>query len=286
MRNWKKVIGVAAAAAMTAAMMMPTSVFAADETFKIGVIGPMTGDYAQYGTNVYNAAKIAADEINENGGFNGYKVEILDAGDDQGDPEKAVEQATVSVPDMEMGWGELEEVRPTPIWIEVLGKLVFWSIVVALIVAVLVSIVLLFRWMIKSFYQTDRGRKETLEAGVEEKTESIAYREKRKRAQLFIGIEPSAKIRRAYKKTIEGAFGRRQKKKEQERKEAVWLGLANSLTAQELTRQAWGDTGHEDWEQLTELYEQARYGGTEPEREQARAAVKLSGKILHMIKKK
>ena len=86
MKNWKKVIGVASAAAMTAAMMMPTSVFAADdETFKIGVIGPMTGDYAQYGTNVYNAAKIAADEINENGGFNGYKVEILDAGDDQGD---------------------------------------------------------------------------------------------------------------------------------------------------------------------------------------------------------
>lgn len=59
MKNWKKVIGVASAAAMTAAMMMPTSVFAADETFKIGVIGPMTGDYAQYGTNVYNAAKIA-----------------------------------------------------------------------------------------------------------------------------------------------------------------------------------------------------------------------------------
>ena len=90
MKNWKKVIGVASAAAMTAAMMMPASVFAADETFKIGVIGPMTGDYAQYGTNVYNAAKIAADEINENGGFNGYNVEVLAAGDDQGDPEKAV----------------------------------------------------------------------------------------------------------------------------------------------------------------------------------------------------
>ena len=50
----------------------------------------MTGDYAQYGNGVYNAAKIAADEINANGGFNGYQVEILDAGDDQGDPEKAV----------------------------------------------------------------------------------------------------------------------------------------------------------------------------------------------------
>ena len=90
MKNMKKVLAVTAAVAMTAAMM-PTAVFADDaETFKIGVIGPMTGDYAQYGNGVYNAAKIAADEINANGGFNGYQVEILDAGDDQGDPEKAV----------------------------------------------------------------------------------------------------------------------------------------------------------------------------------------------------
>ncbi|MCD8198498.1 MAG: ABC transporter substrate-binding protein [Lachnospiraceae bacterium] len=60
------------------------------ETFKIGVIGPMTGDYAQYGLGVYNAAVIAAEEINAAGGINGYQIEILDAGDDQGDPEKAV----------------------------------------------------------------------------------------------------------------------------------------------------------------------------------------------------
>lgn len=90
MRNWKKVLSVTAAAAMAVTAMAPVSVFAEGETFKIGVIGPMTGDYAQYGTNVYNAAKIAADEINEAGGINGAQVEILDAGDDQGDPEKAV----------------------------------------------------------------------------------------------------------------------------------------------------------------------------------------------------
>ena len=90
MKNWKKVLSLTAAVAMTATMM-PVSVFAAeDETFKIGVIGPMTGDYAQYGLGVYHAAQVAAEEINANGGFNGYKVEILDAGDDQGDPEKAV----------------------------------------------------------------------------------------------------------------------------------------------------------------------------------------------------
>ena len=32
----------------------------------------------------------AAEEVNANGGFNGYNVEVLAAGDDQGDPEKAV----------------------------------------------------------------------------------------------------------------------------------------------------------------------------------------------------
>ena len=90
MKNWKKVLSLTAAVAMTATMM-PVSVFAAeDETFKIGVIGPMTGDYAQYGLGVYHVAQVAAEEINANGGFNGYNVEILDAGDDQGDPEKAV----------------------------------------------------------------------------------------------------------------------------------------------------------------------------------------------------
>ena len=86
MKNWKKVLGLTAAVAMTATMM-PTAVFADDaDTFKVGVIGPMTGDYAQYGLGVYHAAQVAAEEINANG----YNVEILDAGDDQGDPEKAV----------------------------------------------------------------------------------------------------------------------------------------------------------------------------------------------------
>ena len=90
MRNLKKALSVTAAVAMAVTTVAPVSVFAEDETFKIGVIGPMTGDYAQYGLGVYNAAKIAADEINAAGGMNGYQIEILDAGDDQGDPEKSL----------------------------------------------------------------------------------------------------------------------------------------------------------------------------------------------------
>ena len=90
MKNMKRVLAVTAAVAMTAAMM-PTAVFADEaETPKIGVIGPMTGDYAQYGLGVYHAVQLAAEEVNASGGFNGYNVEVLAAGDDQGDPEKAV----------------------------------------------------------------------------------------------------------------------------------------------------------------------------------------------------
>ena len=64
MRNLKKVLSITAAAAMAVSTVTPVSVFAeSEETFKIGVIGPMTGDYAQYGNGVYNAARIAADEI-------------------------------------------------------------------------------------------------------------------------------------------------------------------------------------------------------------------------------
>ena len=80
----------AAAAAETIAAAGETSAAADGASFKIGLTGPLTGAAAAYGNAVVNGAKLAADEINANGGFNGYQVEILDAGDDQADPEKAV----------------------------------------------------------------------------------------------------------------------------------------------------------------------------------------------------
>ena len=61
MRNLKKVLSITAAAAMAVSTVTPVSVFAeSEETFKIGVIGPMTGDAAQYGLGVYHAAQVAA----------------------------------------------------------------------------------------------------------------------------------------------------------------------------------------------------------------------------------
>ncbi len=39
----------------------------------IGGIGPLTGDYANYGTAARNGAQIAVDEINAAGGVSGFK---------------------------------------------------------------------------------------------------------------------------------------------------------------------------------------------------------------------
>ncbi len=90
MRNWKKALSVTAAAAVAvSALAAPVSVQAAEETFKIGSIGPMTGSAAVYGNAVMNSIQIAVDEINEAGGVNGYQLEF-NPQDDENDAEKTV----------------------------------------------------------------------------------------------------------------------------------------------------------------------------------------------------
>ena len=57
--------------------------------FKIGAIGPSTGDAAVYGIAVQNGAELAVKEINEAGGINGYQIEY-NFQDDECDNEKSV----------------------------------------------------------------------------------------------------------------------------------------------------------------------------------------------------
>ena len=59
------------------------------DVFMIGSIGPTTGDNAIYGTAVKNGIQLAVDEINADGGINGYQIEYKFE-DDQSDSEKAV----------------------------------------------------------------------------------------------------------------------------------------------------------------------------------------------------
>lgn len=89
MKNLKKIISVTAAAAMVMSTVAPVSVFADDETFKIGGIGPVTGAAAIYGQAVKNATELAINEVNEDGGINGYQVEFQFE-DDENDAEKSL----------------------------------------------------------------------------------------------------------------------------------------------------------------------------------------------------
>ncbi len=89
MKNMKKVLSLTAAAAMAASLLAPSAAFADDGVFKIGMIGPLTGGAALYGSAVRDAAQIAVDEINEAGGIAGYQIEY-NPQDDEHDAEKSV----------------------------------------------------------------------------------------------------------------------------------------------------------------------------------------------------
>jgi branched-chain amino acid transport system substrate-binding protein len=77
------------------------STAAASTPFKVGVAGPMTGDYATYGKSHKEGAEIAMDELNAAGGVNGGKVSLA-IGDDLGDPKQAVLVAQKYIDDSEL----------------------------------------------------------------------------------------------------------------------------------------------------------------------------------------
>jgi len=88
---------VAAAAVLIMAVAIPVVSFGAD-TIKIGVVGPHSGDLASYGLPTVNAAKIVAEQINEAGGINGKKIELM-IEDDVCKPEVATNTATKLISD-------------------------------------------------------------------------------------------------------------------------------------------------------------------------------------------
>ena len=83
----KKILAIALAVLMLAGCCSMFASCGKSETIKIGLSGPLTGPAAVYGQAVANAAQLAVDEINANGGLNGIMLE-LKAMDDEHDPTK------------------------------------------------------------------------------------------------------------------------------------------------------------------------------------------------------
>lgn len=82
MKFSRKVLSVLLAALMLVSIVSLTSCagdnYAANNTkIKIGLTGPLTGGAAIYGIAVRNAAQLAVDEINANGGLNGIEFELV-----------------------------------------------------------------------------------------------------------------------------------------------------------------------------------------------------------------
>lgn len=65
-----------------------TPAFAADDTIKIGLMGPMTGSWASEGQEMKQVLDLLAEELNAKGGLLGKKVEVVTE-DDAGDPRTA-----------------------------------------------------------------------------------------------------------------------------------------------------------------------------------------------------
>ena len=74
----------------TLTLVFALSACGGSNTVKFGVIGPLTGEYSQYGIAVENGAKLAAAELNEADGVLGKTLEIV-AYDSKGDPTEGVQ---------------------------------------------------------------------------------------------------------------------------------------------------------------------------------------------------
>lgn len=73
----------------TAEASEDTTTTASGDVYKIGGMGPLTGDAASYGISVKQGAEIAINEINAAGGVNGHNLELVFE-DDECDEEKAI----------------------------------------------------------------------------------------------------------------------------------------------------------------------------------------------------
>ena len=74
---------------------------AAQDTVKIGLSAPLTGDWAEYGNDFKRSVTMVMDRVNRMGGIHGKEV-VLDIADSRGDPKESVLIAEKFVADPEI----------------------------------------------------------------------------------------------------------------------------------------------------------------------------------------
>jgi len=79
-------------ASLTLSCSQPQSTSPDHSTIRIGFFGDLTGPTFNFGLSAKNGVLLAADEINQAGGINGHKIDIV-IEDDKGSPEEAAQLA-------------------------------------------------------------------------------------------------------------------------------------------------------------------------------------------------
>lgn len=92
--------------ALLLVVMLITSMLAgcqsqASDKIKIAVVGPLTGDFAEYGTGFKNAVELQVEEWNKNGGVLGQEIELV-VFDDKNNGEEAATIAEKIVADKDI----------------------------------------------------------------------------------------------------------------------------------------------------------------------------------------
>ncbi len=77
-------------------MLSIGSAFAQTSTFRVGVIGPLTGPSADFGTSMLQGIELAVQEINAVGGYLGRPLELV-IKDDKGIPDEGLKQSQALV---------------------------------------------------------------------------------------------------------------------------------------------------------------------------------------------
>ena len=101
-KSHRSVIAVALAAALSVGIAAcgssDSSSSGGDDTWRIGLEAPLSGDTANLGKGMLHGAQLAADEINADGGVLGKQIEIVEI-DDAGDPKTGVTAANEAIAD-------------------------------------------------------------------------------------------------------------------------------------------------------------------------------------------
>src|SRR6266704_3369229 len=91
-------LGSFLAAALMIAATAPSALAQAKEPILIGVSGPLTGQYAQYGAQWKRGFDLAIDEVNAGGGIHGRPLQYIFE-DSQSDPRQTINIARKLVAD-------------------------------------------------------------------------------------------------------------------------------------------------------------------------------------------